>query len=455
MVLPISPALAIGALGSVFKQKSSLDQLNDLYQRTVGRDVDKKGYDYWSNQLANNQTSLSNIESLLKDSQEYQDRAATVKQYQDSGRGNPAESVLDALDSAYKGEFASPGVTIKKVSGNTNTSNPQITVAGSNNQNTTIPTVTAPVVNTSQTSNTNNNRNLTVGGGGNVDISDSDRAAFEAAANMGPFPEAGQDRTPIFPIDTDGNPIKDPVITTANNTAKSEDRTIQEIVNTGKGDVVEGGASILGYPSFDINQIFNDTLGRDVGEEGSTYWNDEYNRMIGSGMDHDTAQQSIINSIKSGKEHSGRQGIVDYFSNRYGFNPSESFLDAYIGPGGVSLRDLPTGQQTQAPAPTTNDGWWNQFEDANAFKSFLSEGQQTQAPQESEFDQFTKFLTAIQGLGGMGGGMGNYGYGGYGGFTPGGVAAASPTSNMMNFMNAFRNMRGTSSPAVTTGNIGF
>lgn len=438
----------------------ALQDLNALYQRVVGRDIDKGGYDYWSKQLSNNQTSLSNIESLLKDSQEYQDRAATVKQYQDSGRGNPAESVLDALDSAYKGEFASPNVTIKKVSGNTNTSNPQITVAGSNNQNTTIPTV-----NPSQTSNTNNNRNLTVSGGGNVDISDSDRAAFEAAANMGPFPEAGQDRTPIFPIDTDGTSITDPIITTA----PIEDRTIQEIVDeetknktidyTGEGEFtlpVEGDPFGDGSSAFDINKIFNDYLGRDSGAEGNKYWNDEYNRLIGSGMDHATAQQNIINSIKSGKEHSGRQGVVDYFSNRYGFNPSESFLDAYIGPGGVSLRNLPTGSTTPAPtpAPTTNDGWWNQFEDANAFKSFLSEGQQSQEPQESEFDQFTKFITAIQGLGGMGGGMGNYGYGGYGGFAPGGVAAASPTSNMMNFMNAFRNMRGTSTPAVSTGNIG-
>ena len=450
MVLPIAPALASGALSSVFKPKSSLDQLNDLYQRTVGRDIDKDGYDYWSEQLAGNKTTLSNIESLLKDSKEYKDRAATVKQYQDSGKGNPAESVLDALDSAYKGEFASPSVSKSKeplvtISPSTGSTTPAVGPVFNSSSNTskpkqTIPSNAEPLKITSIQSPT---QPQSIEPPVVAPIDTKPLTTSEAA--IANYQATNPNASPIVAPDT--KPLTTSEAAIANYQATNPQASPTVTADTGEGDIQLPTEEELatGNYGLGLNDIFNQYLGRDVGEEGATYWNDEYSKLVNSGMDQATARQNIINSIKSGEEHSGRQGLVDYFNNRYGMNPSESFLDSYIGPGGESLRDLPTAQQAQAPAPTPAPT-----------PAPVEESVQEQQPQESEFDQFIKFMTAIQGLGGMGGGMGNYGYGGYGGFTPGGVAAAAPMTNMMNFMNAFRNMRGTSSsPAVSTGNIGF
>ena len=71
--------------------------LTKLYKNTVGRDVDTAGYDYWKPRLESGEITLDKIEDLLKASDEYQERAETVKQYQDSGQGNPSEATLDDL----------------------------------------------------------------------------------------------------------------------------------------------------------------------------------------------------------------------------------------------------------------------------------------------------------------------------------------------------------------------
>ena len=601
--ISLAPSLAAGALASRSKQKSSLDELNDLYQRTVGRNVDKGGYDYWSEQLANNQTSLANIEAALLDSQEFKERAATVKQYQDSGKGNPAESVLDALDSAYKGEFASPVVSTPSITFKPVTSvpsvpspNPTINVAGptptvpSPNPPAPNPTInlagptTAPT--TSEADNTTQEGDKGIYG--HPDFTPPEGIATQAfedwintetgekwSANTGgwsPKPGSGWVRDNTTQEETMSTLTKDQVTQLYNEllgrdpvfgdasefdadywltghtldqarsgiTGSDEFKGRLDLV-TQAGDkgiseadldsmILPGGVKTkehpdwdptamggwrkfndinwpgiydqnydpddpknMGYPGEDktldnvnillqqlidenasvaagnnttlpanntaqttseagptlgINDIFTEYLGRDAGEEGKTYWNKKFNELLNT-MGPDEARAQILAGIQSGDEYKGRKSLVDYFQNKYNLNPSEAFLDSYIGPGGTQLRDLPTMQQAAAQQ---NEGWWNQFADANAFKEFLSEGQQ----QPSEFDQFMKFITAIQGIGGMGGGMGNYGYGGYGGFTPGGVAAAAPANNMMNFMNAFRNLRGTDgTPAISTGNIGF
>ena len=392
--------------------------IQDIYGTHLGRQAGSEGLDYWAGQLDSGAANIDDIIRGIQSGSEYQERKKFLE-------ANPTatEADLDARISPGGGIFTDPDKPfMAPVFAADNTWSAPLMTSGNNTYTDELEQVY---------------KDLKIGGASDTGSPHYNTAAAE---NTGTY-EVGKTHDEV------GN-----VLTTSGSDNTNPDTTNPDTTNPGTTN--QGTTKTTEQNMLDLNTIFNNVLGRDVGNEGSTYWNDEYNRMIGSGMDHATAQQNIVNSIKSGKEHSGRQGIVDYFNNRYGMNPSESFLDAYIGPGGVSLRDLPTGSTTAATTttPTTNDGWWNQFEDANAFKSFLSEGQE---PQESEFDQFTKFLTAIQGLGGMGGGMGNYGYGGYGGFTPGGVAAASPTSNMMNFMNAFRNMRGTSSPAVTTGNIGF
>ena len=82
----------------------NLDALNKLYQDTIGRDVDKGGFDYWNTQLNQGTSSLDKIKTQLIGSKEYTDRADAVANAGDAGI---SEAELDKLDSAYKGSYAS------------------------------------------------------------------------------------------------------------------------------------------------------------------------------------------------------------------------------------------------------------------------------------------------------------------------------------------------------------
>ena len=110
----------------------------------------------------------------------------------------------------------------------------------------------------------------------------------------------------------------------------------------------------------------------------------------------------------------------------------------------------PAGGGTQTPAgggtQTPSDGltqadldkWW-----AGIDKSAWTGGADKQS---SKCDDFTSFMGALQPFFGGGGGY-NYPSMGYGGYAPGGVASANPYGNMMNFMNAFKNIGGSGSGA--------
>ena len=81
---------------------ANFDNLNELYQKTVGRGIDKGGFDYWNKALAQGTTNLSNIESELLASKEYKDRESAVE-----SNPNITEAELDKLSSAYSGDYAS------------------------------------------------------------------------------------------------------------------------------------------------------------------------------------------------------------------------------------------------------------------------------------------------------------------------------------------------------------
>jgi len=102
---------------------------------------------------------------------------------------------------------------------------------------------------------------------------------------------------------------------------------------------------------------------------------------------------------------------------------------------------------TQAAA----DGWWNQFADADAFKSFL-QGDQTQG--SGGMDDFMKFMmlmSVMKGGGGMGGGYGGSQYG-YGGLNPGGVMQAyDPLAQLQGMGTWFKDNFG--SGGATTGTV--
>ena len=80
---------------------ANLDDLNALYQEKVGRNIDKGGFDYWNEKLAQGTTTLANIGHELDASKEFKDRADAV-----SKDPNITEAELDKLDSAFTGTYA-------------------------------------------------------------------------------------------------------------------------------------------------------------------------------------------------------------------------------------------------------------------------------------------------------------------------------------------------------------
>jgi hypothetical protein len=121
------------------------------------------------------------------------------------------------------------------------------------------------------------------------------------------------------------------------------------------------------------------------------------------------------------------------------------------------------GQLNASPyAPATalgttgQEGWWNQFADADAFKSFLQGDQQQQS--NTSMQDFMQFMMMMNMMGGMGGGRGFGGsqYG-YGGLNPGGVQAAyNPLEQLQGSWDWFNNAFGRGGSGVqggTTANV--
>ena len=103
------------------------------------------------------------------------------------------------------------------------------------------------------------------------------------------------------------------------------------------------------------------------------------------------------------------------------------------------------GTSTPTPAPA-QDGWWNQFADADAFKEFLQGGQQNNG-----MDDFMKFMMLMNVMKG-GGGMGGYGGSqyGYGGLNPGGVMQAyDPLAQLQGMGTWFKDNFGSGSGTST------
>lgn len=80
---------------------SNITALNRLYQTTIGRDVDKGGFDYWNEQLNLGKSTIASIKAAIENSAEYKDRAAALATDE-----NTTEAQLDALSSAYTGDYA-------------------------------------------------------------------------------------------------------------------------------------------------------------------------------------------------------------------------------------------------------------------------------------------------------------------------------------------------------------
>ena len=129
-------------------------------------------------------------------------------------------------------------------------------------------------------------------------------------------------------------------------------------------------------------------------------------------------------------------------SNQAGTVPGSLITALTTGNGGTETGST----ETITNNTTIQDGWWNQFADADAFKEFL-QGDQTQT-QSNGMDDFMKFMMLMSVMGGGRGGGGGYGGSqyGYGGLNPGGVQAAyNPLENLQGMGDWFKNNFGSGS----------
>ena len=110
-----------------------------------------------------------------------------------------------------------------------------------------------------------------------------------------------------------------------------------------------------------------------------------------------------------------------------------------------------TAQPTLPGAPKTpgTEGWWNEFENADAFKEFLQPTTETETETKTDngMGDFMKFMMLMNVMGGSGGFGGGGGYGGsqfgYGGMNPGGVQAAyDPVASLQSMGTWFKDMFG-------------
>ena len=136
-------------------------------------------------------------------------------------------------------------------------------------------------------------------------------------------------------------------------------------------------------------------------------------------------------------------------------NPNATYtnFDQQTFTGGGSTGGGSTGGgSTGGGNTTTQDGWWNQFADAEAFKKFL-QGDETKS---DGMDDFMKFMMLMSVMGGRGGGMmGGGSQYGYGGLNPGGVMQAyDPLAQLQGMGTWFKDNFGSGGATTSTVNTG-
>ena len=217
-----------------------------------------------------------------------------------------------------------------------------------------------------------------------------------------------------------------------------------------------------------LNQAYKDTFGRDASfgtKGGADYWlnqmssnpdshskekvlamlqgSDEGQKHAGKVKGYNKGQV-YVGGIDSTKSIASQSGWADHFkdggtfanqnaagaaqaiADNIGFTPQEAYFNNSVG--GVNNNnnnnnDNDNGDATVGGAP---DGWWNQFDDADAFKDFLK-GDDDDKASDNGMGDFMKFMMMMSVMGGgkgFGGGMGGGSQYGYGGLNPGGVMQA-------------------------------
>tara|TARA_S200000501_G_scaffold281133_1_gene265139 strand:- start:203 stop:1264 length:1062 start_codon:yes stop_codon:yes gene_type:complete len=227
-----------------------------------------------------------------------------------------------------------------------------------------------------------------------------------------------------------------------------------------------------------LNELYQKNFGRDASfgtKGGADYWLDTHGQgdnvdwnkidaMLGGsdeGQKHAgnvsgyNKGQVYVGGIDSTKSIASQSGWADHFkdggtfanqnaagaaqaiADNIGFTPQEAYFNNSVGGGG----DDNNNNNDDATVGGAPDGWWNQFDDADAFKDFLK-GDSS----DNGMGDFMKFMMLMSVMGG-GQGMGGGGYGGssygYGGLTPGGVMQANdPWSKMKDGFSWFKDSFG-------------
>ena len=172
--------------------------------------------------------------------------------------------------------------------------------------------------------------------------------------------------------------------------------------NTGGG----GGGSTYTPPAQDQVSSFLDNLykiafDRDPDAEGKAYW-----------------MQAIQD------QHQGGRDWQEWLTSSFHESPEYKGKWSSDGSDGGD-----NGGNTDGDDDTVSKGWWEDFDDADAFKEFLTGGDDKSSGGMDDFMKFMMMMAIMRPGGGGGGSM--YGYGG---LNPGGVQSAFDYKDMGSWM---------------------
>tara|TARA_B100001094_G_scaffold100212_1_gene96316 strand:- start:811 stop:1617 length:807 start_codon:yes stop_codon:yes gene_type:complete len=128
----------------------------------------------------------------------------------------------------------------------------------------------------------------------------------------------------------------------------------------------------------------------------------------------------ILNNIAGNTFTAGADGTAS----------TDNVAGGYFQAADNDFYNLGSGGDTTDGGDTTGDttatkGWWESFDDADAFKEFLTgDKEETKSDGMGDFMKFMMMMNVMGGGRGMGGGMGGGSQYGYGGLNPGGVMQA-------------------------------
>ena len=158
---------------------------------------------------------------------------------------------------------------------------------------------------------------------------------------------------------------------------------------------------------------------------------------------------TFLESIK-GKGYNAADELNKISANTGGAGGFFQVSDDELG-NFININDQVTTLPIDDDTDGTGGGWWSDFDDADAFKEFLTGGQQ-----QGGMDDFMKFMMLMSVMGGKGGG-GGYGGSqyGYGGLNPGGVMQAyDPLAQLQGMGTWFKDNFGSGGATTSTVNTG-